>query len=94
MKAVNKGSNGNRINVRFAKSNENQANNKPTMSGVAEVAELNIPKSDDMEIRRLPAKILLSAPYQRETKDKRIKAIIRKFDKNKVKPMDSTLLRF
>lgn len=87
MKSINKGSNGNQINVRFAKSNENQVYNKPTMSGVAEVAELNIPKSDDMEMRKLSAKILLSAPYQRETKDKRIKAIIRKFDKNKVKPI-------
>ena len=42
MKTANKGSNGNRINVRFAKSNENQANNKPTMSGVAELRQQNL----------------------------------------------------
>lgn len=87
MKAVNKGSNGNQINVRFAKSNENQVNNKPTISGVAEVVELNIPKSDDMEMKKLPAKMLLSAPYQREIRNNSIKEIIRKFDKNKVKPI-------
>ena len=87
MKTANKGSNGNQINVRFAKSNGDQVNGKRVMSGVVEVAELNLPKSDDMEMKKLPIKMLLSAPYQREIRNNNIKEIIRKFDKNKVKPI-------
>lgn len=60
---------------------------KSVTSGVAEVKEIDIPECDDMEMRKLPARMLLSAPYQREPKNNRIKEIIRKFDKNKVKPI-------
>lgn len=86
MKSVIKGT---KVNAKFDPSGARPIKNDTTSNANSgtETTELNFPKSDDMEIRKLPAKMLLSAPYQRNTKDSRIKSIIRKFDKNKVKPI-------
>lgn len=59
----------------------------------ARTNEVNINKEvtavdvNSMEIITLPANKLLSAPYQRPVDQKKIRNIMRKFNKNKVKPI-------
>lgn len=86
MKAIVKSNKVNgEVNVTLSQPSEKSLTANPIVSGVVEVSQLNVPKSDDMEIKKLPLKLLSSAPYQREPRERRIKAIIREFDKNKVR---------